>query len=193
MSLINPFPNKSDDEIAYEATKSWVKESATTIAETSFGLAGRLFVSNSGWLLLSVPNALVRGAYDALHEQGAELPTYEGKFNAHISVMTAQELEQIGGASKISERGHTFRYTLGRVKTVEPDGWPEVGRVWLIEVYSPELQTLRKSYGLSPLPKHPFHITIGIRKRKVLYENDVKKGEHGEGTEVLDQTGVSSR
>jgi hypothetical protein len=190
MSLLYPYKLSTEAALVRSVAKDILKQAAP--AETSFGLAGRLFVSSSGWLLLSVPNALARGAYDALQEQGVELPTKDdGKFNAHISVMRPEELESIGGPDKITERGHTFRYTLGRVKTVEPEGWPEVGRVWLIEVYSPELQTLRKSYGLSPLPKHPFHITIGIRRRNVLYANDVKKGEHGEG-EVQSQTGIQA-
>jgi hypothetical protein len=42
--------------------------------ELSYSLRGRLYASSSGWLLLSVPNALARGAFDALNEPGVELP-----------------------------------------------------------------------------------------------------------------------
>jgi hypothetical protein len=74
------------------------------------------------------------------------------------------------------ERGKVFRYNIGKIKTCVPDGWEEFGRVWFVEVNSPELQNLRKSYGLSSLPKHPFHITIGVRRKGVLQQNDVAKG-----------------
>ena len=44
-------------------------------ASTGYPLSGRLYRSKTGWLLLSVPNALVRGVYDAMTAPGAELPT----------------------------------------------------------------------------------------------------------------------
>lgn len=146
---------------------------------TSYGLAGRLYVSKSGWGLLSVPNALVRGAFDALDEQGVELPTNDdGMLQAHISVFRPEDIEQIGGKDKLTERGHSFRYTLGRVKTVTPQGWDEMSKVWMIEAHSPALERLRKSYGLSALPKDgrfKFHITIGVRRKHILTNSDVSK------------------
>lgn len=144
----------------------------------TYALSGELYLSNSGWLLLSVPNSLVRGAFDALNEQGIELPTKDGRLNAHITVMKPEDITAIGGADKISERGHHFHYTFGPIKEVVPDSWEDVAKVWLIEVKSPELQNLRKSYGLTSLPnndKHEFHITIAIRKKSVLRNNDIKK------------------
>lgn len=138
----------------------------------SYSMAGRLYASKSGWILLSVPNSLVRGAFDALDEQGLALPTKgDGTLNAHISVMRPEEIEQIGGIDKIVERGHSFHYTLGEVRTVVPSGWKEMAKVWMIEAQSPELKKLRASYGLSPLPnenKFKFHITIAVRKKGVL-------------------------
>lgn len=146
---------------------------------TSFSLSGRLYASKSGWILLSVPNAVIRGLFDAIDEPGIELPYHtDGSLNAHISVMRPAEIEGIGGVDAVSERGHTFHYTLGRLKTVEPAGWGEMSRVWFVEVYSPELQTLRKTYGLTPLPndnKFQFHITVATRKKKILQNNDVRK------------------
>ena len=163
------------DDLVYGYGRDFVKDSAE--AEATYALGGRLYVSSSGYLMLSVPNAFVRGAFDALDEVGAELPPGpDGKLNAHISVARPEELESIGGADKITERGHVFRYNTGKLKTCIPSGWDEVSRVWFIEVNSPELQNLRKSYGLPPLPKYPFHITVGIRKKNVLRDNDVAKG-----------------
>jgi hypothetical protein len=91
-------------------------------------LSGRLYLSKSGWLLLSVPNALVRGVFDAMTATGAELPTmsaFKGEaadkdlLNAHITVMTGDEVAQIG-ADKINERGHHFHYALGQVREFPP-------------------------------------------------------------------------
>jgi len=147
----------------------------------AYSLAGRLVGSKSGWIVLEVPMALVHGAFDALHEPGVEMPPafsdYEN-YKAHISVMRPDEVEQIGGLDKITERGHFFHYTLGPIQTVEPAGWAEMSKVWFIKVKSPELEKLRKSYGLSARPKDnefDFHITIGVRRKNVLRANDVAK------------------
>jgi len=153
-------------------------------ASVSHSLAGRLYLAKSGWLLLSVPNSLVRGLFDALTAPGIELPTAgvlnvpnvkEDVLNAHISVMNADEVASIG-ADKISERGHMFGYTLGHLTEVEPRNIDGVSKLWLLQVASPALAALRKSYGLAPLPNgHAFHITIAARRKKVLQNNDVSK------------------
>jgi len=178
MSLIN-LHKTNINEIARTAAYEYVKE-AKSKPTTSYGLAGRLFISKSGWGLLHVPNSLVRGAFDALQEPGVELPPSgaNGQLRAHISVIRPEEIEQLGGVDKITERGQVFRYTLGRVKEVVPEGWDGMGKVWLIEVKSPELQNLRKSYGLTALPKnnrYEFHITIAVRRKKVLAEGEISK------------------
>lgn len=153
-----------------------------SVPETVHALQGKLYLSQSGWLLLAVPNALGRGAFDALCAVGAELPTRdtgdpEAVYNAHISVMTKDEVDSLGGGSKINERGHMFAYTLGPVKELTPSGWGDVSKCWIIEIQSPELKALRKSYGLTALPRgdHEFHITIGIRRKRVLHGNDISK------------------
>lgn len=148
-------------------------------ASTAFSMSGELYLSKSGWLLLDVPNALVRGAFQAMHEPGAELPPqHNGILNAHCTVMRPEELERIGGADKVTERGKRFAYTLGPLKEVVPDGWADMAKCWFAEINSPELKTLRKSYGLSPLPKnnkHEFHITVAVKRKHVLKANDVSK------------------
>lgn len=165
-------------------TASWLSKTGSANG-TNHYLSGRLYVSKSGWLLLSVPNALVRGVFDAMNVPGAELPlagtlnvpdVKPELLNAHISVMTAEEVEQIG-KDKINERGHAFHYALGPVKEITPKSIDGVSRVWAIQVASPELTALRKSYGLTPLPHgdHQFHITVAVRRAKVLGNNNVSK------------------
>lgn len=164
-------------EIAHQVGVEFVKSAGTPTL--SYGLAGRLYISKSGWGLLSVPNAFVRGVFDALDEPGVELPPgKDGKLNAHISVLRPEDVEAMGGADKITERGHMFRYTLGQLKEVVPDGWDGMSKVWIVDVNSPALEQFRKSYGLTGLPhnnKFRFHITVGVRRSKVLQNSAVVK------------------
>ena len=168
----------------------WLRRTSKE-ASVSHMLSGRLYLSKSGWLLLSVPNALARGVFDALTAPGAELPTAgslnvpnvkEDLFNAHISVMTADEVASIG-ANKINERGHVFHYGLGPIKEITPKNIDGISKVWAIQVASPALAALRKSYGLSPLLNndHQFHITVAVRHKKVLHNNDVCKFDTARG------------
>jgi len=162
--------------------------------QTSYSLSGRLYLSDSGWLLLSVPNAMVRGAFEALHEPGTELPP---DFNAHISVARAEEVEKIGGGPRISERGKNFLYNVGPLRTVKPLGWSGISRVWFFSVTSPELQALRRSYGLPSLPtttggkELPFHITVAIRRTNVLQNSDVSKAAEAARPYVCSSCGQS--
>lgn len=154
-------------------------------AAMNYPLSGRLYCAKSGWLLLSVPNALVRGVFDALSAPGTELPLAgvmnvpnvdADVLNAHISVMNAAEVSSIG-CDKINERGHMFSYRLGGMKEINVKNVDGVSKVWAIQVYSPELMALRKSYGLSPLMNgdHAFHITVAVRRKHVLQDNGVSK------------------
>lgn len=136
---------------------------------------GRLVLSQTGWLLLEVPNAIMRGIFATLREPGIELPSYEGRINAHISVMTPEDVAVCGGPARITERGQTFAYTLGQLDTFTPRT-PGISRVWVVQAHSPSLGQLRKSYGLSAQPEFPFHLTVAQRKVNVLGSNDVTKG-----------------
>lgn len=167
-----------------------VMEKAGGDAVVSYGLKGRLYRSKSGWGLLQVPNAVGNGLFDALQEVGVEQPKNSaGVYNAHVSVFRPEELEQIGGADRVTEWGHVFGWTLGPVREVTPDGWAEMSRVWFAEVKSPDLEKLRKSYGLSALPnadKYPFHLTFAVRRKRVTTpESGVTK--LGEADRVLER------
>ena len=118
LSALDPLawePEYLREHPAYTAGNAlgWLYHSGNKQAATSYPLSGRLYLAKSGWLLLSVPNALVRGVFDALTAPGAELPTAgvmnvpnvdAQLVNAHISVLTAAEVAAIG-ADKINESG----------------------------------------------------------------------------------------
>lgn len=160
--------------------RAWWWSSKLAAESDTIWLTGRLVLSSGGWLLLEVPNAFVRGAFSALSIPGIELPTSgsTGQLKAHISVMRKEEVDAIG--KKISETGKLFRYRLGRLHELRPYGWPEMEKVWLMRVHSPELSKLRVSYGLPPLPVRnrktlPFHITVAVRRKGVLQIGTVSK------------------
>jgi hypothetical protein len=146
--------------------------------ESSYALGGRLRLAKSGWLLLDVPNAIVQGLFQALHEPGVELPPAHGNstYNAHISVMTKDEVARVG-ADNINERGKTFRFQLGPLQHVAPQNWADISRVWFVQVQSPELKKLRASYGLSSLPHdtHEFHISVAVRRKSIFQNNGISK------------------
>ena len=165
-----------------EAYQAGVKFAADAIP--AINLVGVFFVSqhkDRPWGLLSVPNAMVRGVFQAMLEPGAELPMEGGELNAHITVLRPEEIEQLGGIDKLKDdRGKQFKYTIRRLESFNPTGWEGVSRVWVLRVHSSELQNLRKSYGLSKKPKgdkFDFHITVATRKTSVLAPNKVSKGE----------------
>ena len=56
-----------------------------------------------------------RCVYSALHVPGGELPPgRQGKsYIAHISVMRPEEILELGGEDKVTERGKQFHYSLG--------------------------------------------------------------------------------
>lgn len=195
LSLLDPLawrPESFADHPAYAAGHAlgWLSRGGKQ-ASTNHPLSGRLYLAKSGWLLLSVPNALVRGVYDAMVAPGAELPragvlnvpnVAADLLNAHISVLTADEVRQIGH-NNINERGHSFAYSLGALKEIDVKNVAGVSKVWAITVSSPDLSALRKSYGLSPLPNgdQPFHITVAVRRKNVLKDNGVAKFDNAAG------------
>lgn len=157
--------------------------------QTTYAMKGRLTLSRSGWVLLEVPNAIGNGAFQSLSEHGIEQPISEttGRYNAHVSVIRPEEVAAIGGPDKIKARGQTIGFNIGQVREIaNPGGWPEVSKVWVIEVRSPELMKLRRSLGLGD-PKYPFHITFAIRKRNALAKaaSIVHFGEKSAGSTVI--------
>jgi len=136
--------------------------------------------------------------FDALREPGAELPKDDnGQYNAHISVARPEEVAQMGGPSKITERGNEFTYTLGATKDFNPGGWAEMSKCWVIDVRSPALEKLRTTYGLPAKSKYPFHITFAVRRAGVLGDNSKSKvqpepGRTG-GIKLTDAPGIHLR
>jgi hypothetical protein len=156
----------------YELGLALVKEGEAT---PSYGLAGMLQMSR-GRLVVVVPNGLAHAVLGALREPGVELPPApEGeRFNACVEVMSPAEVESLGGPDRVSERGKQYHYSIGRLYEADAD-WPGVSKLWYLRVHSPELQELRRSYGLASLPGDDFHVVVAVRRRGVLGRNDKSK------------------
>ena len=141
--------------------------------------SGVLQATSTGHLMLSVPMSLVRGLHDALDAPGVSLPHSPGAglARAGIVVMTPGELTKIGGPAAVTERGRSFRYTLGSIRETPTSGWPGVSSCWHVEVRSPELAQLRKTYGLHPKLEglSGFSIIVGCRRTGVLSSKPVSK------------------
>jgi hypothetical protein len=144
-----------------------------------YNLAGMFYVStlqDEPWGLLSVPNALLRGVFDAMDEPGIELPfNKDGKLDAHLTVFSPQDIKLLGGPEVlVNDRGKTFHYTLGRLVALEPQGESASSKIFVLRCYAPELQVLRRSHGLSSLPHNgewDFHLTVARVARGTLGRN----------------------
>ncbi len=87
---------------------------------------------------------------------------------AHISVMRPDEyLRVTKGRKRIKEIGEEFDYTIEKLYVTEPN-WGDVQECYFISVKSPQLEALRKKYGLSKkINGHDFHISVGVRLSKL--------------------------
>lgn len=143
------------------------RESTMPIPQTR--MSGELRLSDSGWMLLDVPNKFVEGVFATINEPGITLPLSDehngGKLNAHISVLNPDDVEAAGGEDKVKVYdGHRFHYQIGPLKMVVPqsDTW---AKVWYVTIVSPELEDFREALGLSRRPRNDefdFHVTVAI-------------------------------
>ena len=136
-------------------------------------LSGRLQAGPNGGIELTVPASLIKGVFDALHEPGAEFVVRNNRTEAAIKVMTKAEVDKLGGQDKITERGHSYNYTLGPIVELPANG--EYEKLWAISISSENLEDIRKSYGLETSPQLGFYIPVGIKKKNVTKENEVSK------------------
>ena len=141
---------------------------ADTVTEfNTVPMVGKLNCSQKGgnYAILEVPKDFVESIYKAIWQEGMEKPP---NYSPHISVITEEELEQIGGKDKIKEDGDEFEFTLDTIESCDPDGWDEMKMVYFVKVKSPQLEALRVRYGLTPLIEddHEFHVSVSVIPEK---------------------------
>ena len=126
-------------------------------------LTGTLKKTSDGFYYLKIDDQLVFGVMKLLDDPKASRPPYfkknAGNVGAHVSVILSDETPN----SVVREVGNDFRFTWGEIKSVKPDGWEEMQKVYFIEVKSKHLEDLRQKYGLTrKINSNEFHITIAV-------------------------------
>ena len=127
-------------------------------------LTGTLKKTSDGFYYLKIDDQLVFGAMKMLNNPNIKRPPYfkknAGDVGAHISVILSDETPN----NDIREVGNEFRFTWGEVKSVKPDDWSDVNKVYFIEVFSKQLSDLREKYGLPRFinTNEQFHITFAV-------------------------------
>jgi len=139
-------------------------------------LKGSLILNKRGYLGLQVPNSLATGVFFSLSEPGLILPRYgEDRFNAFLTVMTPEEVSEIG-ANNINERGKQFEFDITGVDKFHPPGSDsKYAEYYFIDCSSTELSKLRRTYGLESQPTMGFIIVCGVRPYNVYRNNGVSK------------------
>ena len=133
-------------------------------------LVGTLKKTVDNFIYLDISNDIIEGLRSMLPDEDAEKPPYDNKENrgigAHISVIYTDEYND-KDLGTIKELGKEYKFTTGKVHSVNPEGWDEVNRVWFMDIASPDLEKLRQKYGLSKLLNgHTFHISFAVKKEK---------------------------
>lgn len=141
--------------------KSALFEQALQYAEGHLSKNGILFQQPDGYAYIKVDDDYIHKLFPLLHTNTFEKPPYFRRADspgAHISVIYEDEHQ------KLHEVGTRFSFTLKDIVEVHP----KAGLSFIVlQVSSPELESLRKKYGLSPLLKgHEFHITLAKIKPK---------------------------
>jgi len=133
-------------------------------------LKGTLKQSKDGFTYVNISNNIMNGFFMLIEDPLAVQPPYRrdsfNKIGAHISVIKSHETE-MHNLFKIPEIGKDYPFTVKDMVTLDPEGWDEVSKVWILQVESQELENLRRKYGLTPLiDGHEFHITVAIRRKR---------------------------
>lgn len=122
---------------------------------------GVLTQHSDGFVYLKVDNDYIHVLFPMLRAHGFHKPPYfrrPGAVGAHISVMYKDEIPY---HKPIAEIGKVFTFTPTKLALVRVKGRTQY---IILEIQSPELEELRKKYGLSPyLKNHAFHISIAKR------------------------------
>jgi hypothetical protein len=142
---------------------AWYQRLKTSAQKKQVWLSGQLKQTRDGFVYLDVPDSIIRAFQQMIPDEEIAHPSGMSKkyVGAHISVMMKDESD----GKNIKEIGQHFQYKIKALQAVKPDGWDGVRTVFFIAVDAPELEDLRKKYGLSAKHKgHDFHITVGLVK-----------------------------
>jgi hypothetical protein len=161
------YPKKYVDVLVSQDHVSHFLKSAKNKTK-DISLTGTLKQDKDGFVYIDIPDDLVFSLFDLLDKGKAKKPPYFGKNKngAHVSVIYRDEVKE-HDLTDIKEIGKEYDFKLGKLKSVDPDGWNEMSQVYFLEIKCPELSKIRQRYGLPKyIHENEFHITFGIEKQK---------------------------
>lgn len=155
------YPQVNSVQAKGSKKKSWAK--AINWARHNLPQYGKLVRKSDGYVYLKVDDDYIYKLLPrlGLKKRGYRAPPYfrsKEAPGAHISVFYAHE--------KVFpfQLGQTFSFTLKKFRIVHVNPYTAYA---ILEVESPALEQLRRSYGLSAkLFGHTFHISVGKQIRK---------------------------
>jgi len=142
------------------APQPFTNEAALTLAN-HLAHRGELR-ERDGFVYIKVDDRFIHDIFPLLTQPQIKKPAYFRRADApgaHISVFYETESKKIGSVAEI---GMIFNFEVIELRSVAIQKGKDV---FLIAVKAPELEALRRKYGLQPLLQgHDFHITVAIRQ-----------------------------
>lgn len=159
MSLGYTKAHSEDPKETLETQNAWSE--VVDYAQKNLPQEGVLIQKSDGYVYLKVDDNYIHKLFPrlGLREKGYREPPYfraSDSPGAHISLFNADE--QITP----EETGQTIPFQLKRIVIVKP---AKDTHYAILEVEAPELEAIRKKYGLNPkLQGHEYHITLARKK-----------------------------
>lgn len=153
-------PHQARSEVSCAVQPAW--QEAVDYAKKNLPLEGKLLKNQSGFVYLKVDDNYIHTLFPLLKlkEEGfSEPPYFRSKRSpgAHISVF------YVGEKVIPEELGRVFHFEPKQICFIKRS---KKASLVILQIESPDLENLRKKYGLSPkLQGHEFHITLGTKEK----------------------------
>jgi hypothetical protein len=124
---------------------------------------------HDGFYYLKIPDAVIDGFVGLIPDGKADKPAvaYAGNpyVGAHVSVIYPDETQRLHKKRRrVKEVGEEFDFSVDKMFVTQPSDWDGVQDVYFLIVKSPQLEALRKKYGLSrKINGHDFHVTVAVK------------------------------
>lgn len=115
--------------------------------------------SQTGLVYLDISLDYILDLAPFFASEGGQLPLLQ----AHIAIISPDEANQTG-LSIEDAVGMECSFTITECEEVSFNNWKGVEKVWILKVYSEELEAFRKKFGLCPrMHGKAFHILVSIK------------------------------
>lgn len=121
---------------------------------------------SEGFIYVDLDDDYIHKLVSFIQKEGFQEPPYFGSSDlvgAHISVAYPEEAEKYG-IENLEEYGEKIPFTLKECQIAHPTKLQGIEQVYFIVIEAPELDRIRKKYGL-PKKQYDFHITIGAKPK----------------------------